>query len=86
MDHTTHREVRPPPACPPPAFRKYFLRRAEASEYLLAVWGLSYTQNTLAKMSSLGTGPAVVRGGANCPFYPRTELDRWAAERIGVTV
>ncbi|MCA1939359.1 MAG: helix-turn-helix domain-containing protein [Caenispirillum bisanense] len=83
-DEATHCEVRTPSACLPPTFRKGLLRRPEASEYLLKVWGLSYTPNTLAKMASQGTGPPTIRGAMRTPFYPRTELDRWAAERIGL--
>ncbi len=66
----------------PPRLRKGKYHRVEASEYLLLVHGLSYRPGTLAKMACNGTGPRFHRA-VRTPLYPRTELDRWAEERLG---
>jgi hypothetical protein len=58
------------------------LRRVEASEYLLRMYGLRLAPATLAKMASIGGGPAFHKASAT-PLYPRTELDRWAVARLG---
>ena len=77
--------ARTPELCLPPALRKPNLRRWEASEYLALVHGLTIAPATLAKYASVGGGPAYF---TNCrsPLYPVTELDRWAAERMGKLV
>lgn len=58
------------------------LRRSEASEYLFEVWGVSYTPRTLAKMATIGGGPAFQKFG-RYPLYPTNELDSWAESRLG---
>ena len=68
--------------CLPPALRKPRLRRWEASEYLLVVHGIQVATATLAKYASVGGGPAYHKS-VRTPLYPREELDRWAAERLG---
>jgi hypothetical protein len=58
------------------------LRRWEASEYLALAHGLQTAPATLAKLASVGGGPGFHRVG-RVPLYPRDELDRWAAEKLG---
>jgi hypothetical protein len=85
----TETELRASPAtgevCLPPALRKPRLRRWEASEYLLLVHGLQVATATLAKLASIGGGPGFNKA-MRTPLYPREELDRWAAERLGKLV
>ncbi|PWC26965.1 hypothetical protein [Teichococcus aestuarii] len=65
--------------------RKPRLRRREASEYLLHVHGLPIAVATLAKLASVGGGPAYNKCGIT-PLYPREELDTWALQRLGQVV
>ena len=58
-----------------------YRRRADASKYLADRWGLRYAPPTLAKLASVGGGPAFVHAG-RFPLYPETELDDWARHRI----
>ncbi len=82
----TVQEMREVPATPelclPSALRKPRLRRWEASEYLELVHGVTVAPATLAKMASVGGGPSFQKNG-RMPVYPKTELDRWAGERLG---
>lgn len=71
-----------PELCLPSALRKPRLRRWEASEYLELVHGITYAPATLAKMASVGGGPAYNKANRT-PLYPVEELDRWAAARLG---
>jgi hypothetical protein len=66
----------------PPALRKPRLRRSEASQYLLLVYGLAIAPATLAKYASVGGGPCFNRAN-RIPLYPVTELDAWAEARLG---
>ncbi len=84
-DHMTPREGRPLELCLPPALRKPNLRRWEASEYLEMVHGLKVAPATLAKLASVGGGPAYYPANRT-PMYPRGELDRWAEQRLGKLV
>lgn len=68
--------------CLPPHLRKPRLRRWEASEYLGLVHGIQLAPTTLAKMATVGGGPAYHKS-LRTPLYPTEELDRWAAERLG---
>jgi hypothetical protein len=58
------------------------LRRSEVAHYLLENWGLSYTTNTLAKLSTLGRGPVFRRANRN-PLYAPKDLDIWASSILG---
>lgn len=69
----------------PPHLRKPRLRRREASEYLLIVHGLPVAVATLAKLASVGGGPAYNKCNAT-PLYPIAELDSWALQRLGQVV
>ena len=66
----------------PPHLSIPCLRRVEASDYLLRKFGLRIAPATLAKLASTGGGPPFHKAGTT-PLYPRTELDRWAIERLG---
>ncbi|MBE0580823.1 MAG: hypothetical protein IH615_15570 [Devosia sp.] len=57
------------------------LRRAEVPDYLLERHGLTVAKATLAKLASVGGGPAM-RYCGRIPLYDRTELDRWAEARL----
>ena len=59
-----------------------YLRRKDASEYLLAIWGLKRSPNYLAKLAVTGGGPAFHKGGRD-PLYAPDDLDGWAAKIIG---
>lgn len=69
-------------SCLPSHLRKPRLRRQEASEYLALMHGVVFAPATLAKLACVGGGPAYQKNG-RLPAYPRDELDRWAAERLG---
>ncbi len=66
----------------PPALRKPRLRRWEASQYLLLVYGITIAPSTLAKYATVGGGPCFNRA-RRVPLYPITELDAWAMARLG---
>lgn len=75
-------------ACLPEGLRKPNLRRWEASQYLLFVYGLVIAPATLAKRASIGGGPRFLKGGkesgsGRTPYYPVEELDRWATQNLG---
>jgi hypothetical protein len=55
---------------------------AEASDYLLARWGIKRSVRTLQEMRRHGTGPAFRRGG-NTVLYSVTALDRWVLKKFG---
>ncbi len=71
-----------PELCLPSALRKPRLRRWEASDYLRIAHGITIAPATLAKMASVGGGPAYNKANRT-PLYPVEELDRWAAARLG---
>lgn len=52
------------------------LRRAAASDYILSTWGVSYKPATLAKLATLGGGPAFIHIG-RWPVYSAADLDHW---------
>jgi hypothetical protein len=63
--------------------RRYptYLRRRQASAYLLAEHGLSYKPGTLMKMASLGQGPKRHYDG-RFPLYAIADLDAWVRARV----
>ena len=61
------------------------LRRAEASSYLLNMHGISRTPATLAKLATIGGGPAFRRAG-RFPLYTPENLDMWAASILSPVV
>lgn len=58
------------------------LRRREAAQYLLEHHGVPIAIATLAKMATLGGGPKITYFG-RIPLYALTDLDAWAAEKLG---
>ena len=69
----------------PSALRKPRLRRWEAADYLKIVHGIEVAPATLAKWASIGGGPSYQKVNRT-PLYPTTELDSWAADKLGNTV
>lgn len=68
------------PACAAPPSAMMFRNRqdsVEASEYLRAVWGVTRTPKTLAKLRCVGGGPAFRRFKQNV-IYDKPALDSWA--------
>lgn len=59
-----------------------YLRRTEAARYVRDAWGIPCSPNWLAKLAVVGGGP-VFRKGGRYPLYLATDLDAWAAARIG---
>jgi hypothetical protein len=74
-----------PGAHPASASSKPRLRRREASDYLKTVHGIQVAPSTLAKLATLGGGPAM-QYVSRFPLYPISELDAWAAGKLGSTV
>lgn len=71
------------PVQPAKGVRRY--RRPDASKYLLDAWGLSFTNNTLAKMACAGNGPAMEYYG-RIPLYTEAALDDFATSRLAPSV
>ena len=71
-------------ASPPLAarFRKARLNPVEASAYFAEAHGAQVAVATLAKMRSVGGGPAYLKFGRSV-LYERAALDRWIADRLG---
>ncbi len=61
------------------------LRRREASEYLKEEWGILRKPSTLAKLASVGGGPAIEYDGT-IPLYCEEALDQWATETLSPPV
>ena len=61
------------------------LRRSEASQYLLNIWGISRTVKTLAKLAVTGAGPRFQKDG-RIPLYMEEWLDEWARDQLGPPV
>jgi hypothetical protein len=57
------------------------LRRSEVSEYMLRKHGIPVALATLAKMATVGGGPAMQHCG-RIPLYHVNDLDAWAEERL----
>jgi hypothetical protein len=58
-----------------------YLRRAQASQYLSEVWGLSYQPSTLTRLCAIGSGPPTHRHGRVALHTPQ-DLDEFARSRI----
>jgi hypothetical protein len=59
------------------------LRRREVPTYLLQKYGLTVAVSTLAKLASIGGGPAMQYSG-RIPLYPLGELDVWAEGKLSM--
>jgi hypothetical protein len=68
---------------PAKSVRRY--SRTAASDYLLSVWGISRTPNTLAKEAVTGNGPVIEYDG-RIPLYPEDGLDAFARSRLSPRV
>jgi hypothetical protein len=58
------------------------MRRRDASAYLLEAHGISLSVGSLAKLAVIGGGPRFRLDG-RFPVYDLTELDSFAATRLG---
>jgi hypothetical protein len=58
-----------------------YLRRKAAGEYLKTKFGFG-SDKTLAKLASLGGGPAFHKAGPAALYEPAA-LDEWALSKIG---
>jgi hypothetical protein len=61
-----------------------YLRRKQASEYLLEVFGLRYAESTIARLCCQGRGPDTVYDGRTALHTPES-LNAWAKSRITPT-
>lgn len=61
------------------------LRRKEASAYLIDEWGISRTPASLAKLATIGGGPAFEKDG-RIPLYTDEWLDIWARSQLSPLV
>jgi hypothetical protein len=61
------------------------LRRDQAAEYIRINYGFPCTRSWLAKLASVGGGPAFRKAG-RYPLYDLPDLDDWAKNRIGQRV
>lgn len=68
---------------PPP--QRPRLRRSDVPAYLASTHGIDIAVATLAKMATVGGGPAMQYSG-RIPLYAITDLDAWAEERLGKSV
>jgi hypothetical protein len=61
------------------------LRRDQAAEYIRANYGAPCTRSWLAKLASVGGGPAYQKF-SRFPLYRKDDLDAWAQGKIGPRV
>jgi hypothetical protein len=71
----------PRPLFAPNGIQRRFLRRVEASVYLLEKWGLPCAPATLARLASVGGGPEFHHFG-RWPVYTPPKLDVWAEAKL----
>jgi hypothetical protein len=57
-------------------------RRQAAASYVRAHWGFPCSPAWLAKLATVGGGPAFRKAG-RYPIYSQQDLDNWASSRIG---
>jgi hypothetical protein len=65
--------------------RRIPLRRKAAADYIRDTHGQSVASKTLAKLASLGGGPAFRKAG-KFPLYEPDDLDEWAIARLSPRV
>ncbi|MBM3091587.1 hypothetical protein GFB56_12250 [Ensifer sp. T173] len=68
-----------------PADQRPRLRRADVPAYLAAKHGIDIAISTLAKMATVGGGPAMQYSG-RIPLYHVRDLDAWVNERLSKAV
>jgi len=61
------------------------LRRSDVPNYLASKHGIDIAVSTLAKMATVGGGPAMQYSG-RIPLYHIRDLDSWAEERLSRVV
>ena len=61
--------------------RRVLLRRKAAAEYIRDIHGQPCAAKTLAKLASVGGGPAFRKAG-KYPIYAPDDLDEWALARL----
>ncbi len=61
------------------------LRRSDVPNYLALKHGIDIAVSTLAKMATVGGGPAMQYSG-RIPLYHVRDLDTWAEERLSKAV
>jgi len=61
------------------------LRRSDVPNYLASKHGIDIAVSTLAKMATVGGGPAMQYSG-RIPLYHLQDLDNWAEERLSKAV
>jgi len=61
------------------------LRRKEAAAYIQNTHGVPCSPNTLAKLASVGGGPAF-RKASRFPLYSRSDLDAWVQGKMSALV
>ena len=61
------------------------LRRSDVPNYLASKHGIDIAVSTLAKMATIGGGPAMQYSG-RIPLYHIRDLDTWAEERLSKAV
>ena len=62
-----------------------YLRRRAAAAYLRDHWGIPCSEKTLAKLASIGGGPAYRLFG-RIPIYTTPNLDEFVRAKIGKLV
>ncbi len=78
ITHETSANVTQPPQRPR-------LRRIDVPAYLASKHGIDIAVSTLAKMATVGGGPAMQYSG-RIPLYHLNDLDEWATARISKPV
>lgn len=61
------------------------LRRSDVPNYLASKHGIDIAVSTLAKMATIGGGPAMQYSG-RIPLYHIQDLDAWAEARLSKAV
>ncbi|GAC1040272.1 hypothetical protein [Rhizobium sp. No.120] len=61
------------------------LRRSDVPNYLASKHGIDIAVSTLAKMATIGGGPAMQYSG-RIPLYHIHDLDKWVEERLSKAV
>jgi hypothetical protein len=59
-----------------------FLRRKQAADHIIRVWGIPISPRTLAKLAVVGGGPPFRKAG-RFPMYEPADLDAWIERRLG---
>lgn len=71
-----------PQVISPSRAERRYLRRGEAADFIRLRYGFPCSCQYLAKLAVIGGGP-IFRKAGRTPIYAPTDLDAWAAARIG---